>query len=306
MAERAVLALAYGTPRSLDDVERYYTDIRGGRRPAPEALEELTSRYRAIGGRSPLLEITEAQARGIAARLGVPVFVGQKHSPPTIPDAVAKLRAEGVSEAVGLVLAPHYSRLSVGDYERRVRDAAAAAGWEGRLMIVRSWHREPGYISLLTRRVHDALGTLPAQARPGAVTVFTAHSLPQRIVAEGDPYPAQLEETARLVAAAAGLGHWRTGWQSAGRTAEAWLGPDILDIVRDLARRDVPGVVVCPCGFVADHLEILYDLDIEASRLAGELGIVFARTASPNDDPALLDTLAEVCARAFAEASVGP
>lgn len=296
--KRAVLVMAYGTPASLDDVEAYYTDIRHGRPPTPELLEELTARYRAIGGRSPLLEITRAQADGIAQRTGYEVYVGFKHAPPFIPDAVAALAGAGIEEAVGLVLAPHYSVMSIGDYERRARLGADQHGWSGKLEMVESWHTEPGYIALLTGRVADAIARVGGNADDTTV-VFTAHSLPERIVAAGDPYPDQLHETAAAVAATAGLERWMTGWQSAGRTQDPWLGPDILDVLDTLARDGEQRVVVCPCGFVADHLEILYDLDIEAAGRAGELGLSFARTVSPNDDPAFLDTLAAVVERSL-------
>jgi ferrochelatase len=295
--KQALLVMAYGTPRSLDEVEAYYTDIRGGRRPPPDRLQELTDRYRAIGGRSPLFEITTAQAEGVSKRVGMPAFVGFKHASPFIPDAVKAMAAEGVTRAVGLVLAPHYSAMSVGDYERRARRGAEEAGWTGELNMIESWHLEPGYIELLADRVRASLTSLPEESRAGAVTVFTAHSLPERIVSANDPYPEQLRETAAAVAERAGLEHWEVAWQSAGRTDDKWLGPDILDVIEDLAGRGVTGVVVCPCGFVADHLEVLYDIDIEARELADKLGVALARTASPNNDPAFLDMLATVFRR---------
>jgi ferrochelatase len=295
-----VLVMAYGTPRALDEVEAYYTDIRGGRPPPPELLEELIGRYRAIGGRSPLLEITEAQTRGLEARLdGVTAYLGQKHAAPRIADAVRALAADGIERAVGLVLAPHYSALSVGDYALRAARAAEEAGWSGGLDMVESWHLEPGYVELLAARVRAALDSLPPKGRADAIVVFSAHSLPARIVAAGDPYPEQLGQTAQAVARAADLERWRVGWQSAGRTPEPWLGPDVREIVEELAAAGAPGVVVCPCGFVSDHLEVLYDLDVEAARVAARRGISFARTSSPNDDPAFLDVLAGVVGRAL-------
>ena len=295
--KQAVLVMAYGTPRSLDEVEAYYTDIRGGRRPSPDRLQNLTDRYRAIGGRSPLLEITQAQAEGVSKRVGRPAFVGFKHARPFIPDAVKAMAAEGVTLAVGLVLAPHYSAMSVGDYERRAQRGAEEAGWTGELDMIESWHLESGYIELLAERVRESLDSLPKESRAGAVTVFTAHSLPARIVSSNDPYPDQLRETAAAVAEHVRLEHWEIAWQSAGRTGDEWLGPDILEVIEDLDGRGVAGVVVCPCGFVADHLEVLHDIDIEARELADKLGIALARTASPNDDPAFLDMLAAVVRR---------
>jgi ferrochelatase len=291
--------MAYGTPSSLDEVEPYYIDIRGGKPPSPELLEELKQRYRAIGGRSPLLEITQAQAAGIGDRLDMKAYVGQKHASPFITDAVRAMTADGVELAAGLVMAPHFSYMSIGDYERRARDAAAAEGWAGELRMIDSWHLEDGFIDLLAARVTQALAELSDAARDEAVVLFTAHSLPQRVADVGDPYPRQLQETADAVGARAGLQRWQVAWQSAGRTQVPWIGPDVLEVLVDLAAKQVPGVVVCPCGFVADHLEVLYDIDIEAGALADDLEIELTRTASPNDDPRFLDVLAGVVGRAL-------
>jgi ferrochelatase len=295
-----VLVMAYGTPSSVDDVENYYTHIRGGRPPNAELLEELKQRYRAIGGRSPLLEITRAQAAGIADRLAVPAYVGQKHAAPFISDAVRTMAADGVGLAAGIVMAPHYSDMSVGDYERRARDAASESSWGGELHMVDSWHLEDGFVALLAADVTHALAQLSNEARDEAMVLFTAHSLPQRVVDAGDPYPRQLQETADAVAARAGLQRWQVAWQSAGRTQVPWIGPDILEVLVELAAKQVPGVVVCPCGFVADHLEILYDIDVEARSLAEELGMELVRTRSPNYDPVFLDMLAGVVERVLA------
>ncbi|MGH2820745.1 MAG: ferrochelatase [Actinomycetota bacterium] len=297
---KGLLMMAYGTPKDLDDVAAYYTHIRHGRPPPPDLLHELQERYRAIGGRSPLLDITRAQVRGVEQRLdGVKAYLGQKHASPYIADAVQAMARDGVDTAVGLVLAPHYSAMSIGDYARRAAAAAEEVGWKDRLEMVESWHLEPGYVTWLAARVRAAHGSLTPGAREGAVTLFSAHSLPERIVAAGDPYPRQLRETGAAVARELDLGGWRICWQSAGRTLEEWLGPDILDVLEDLAAQGVPAVVVCPCGFVADHLEVLYDVDIEARRRADKLDLVLARTDSPNDDPAFLDTLAAVARGAF-------
>jgi ferrochelatase len=299
MTRDAVLVMAYGTPRDLSEVEAYYTDIRHGRPPAPEQLEELTARYRAIGGQSPLLAITTAQAEGIRDRLnGIPVYIGQKHAAPRISDAVTRMKADGVEHAVGLVLAPHFSSMSVGDYERRVRAATASTGWTGTLEMVPSWHLEPGYLEFLSGALRAAREQLPRDARRESVVLFTAHSLPERILESGDPYPDQLRETAAAVAAQANIEVWETAWQSAGRTPDPWIGPDILEVLPRLKEQGAPAVVICPCGFVADHLEVLYDVDIEARNLAGELELPFARTRSPNDDPAFLDALASIAKRA--------
>ncbi len=296
---RAVIVMAYGTPRDLDDVEAYYTDIRRGRPPSPELLEELKDRYRAIGGSSPLLEITESQAAGLQERLGVPAYIGQKHAAPFIADAVASIADNDVEVAVGIVLAPHYSEMSIGDYARRLKGAAADKGWDGRIEVVRNWHLEPGYVEFLAREVDAAKATLP----PGAgepVVLFTAHSLPEKILENDDPYPTQLRETAEAVAEAAGIARWDTAWQSAGRTADPWLGPDLTEAIQKLAADGVSAVVVCPCGFVADHLEVLYDVDIEAKAVAQGAGVALARTRSPNVDAGFLDAVAGVVSRAFA------
>lgn len=300
MSGTAVLAMAYGTPAGPAELEAYYTHIRRGRPPTPELLAGLRRRYEAIGGRSPLLELTRAQVAGIERALGeagrpdVPVALGMKHAAPFIEDAVADLAAGGVRRIVGLVLAPHYSRLSVGEYAERARAAAAAAAGRPAVSVVPSWHLAPGYLDFLSTALEDALRTLPAQAHAGAHVLFTAHSLPTRILEEDDPYPTQLRETAAAVAVCTGLERWSVAWQSAGRTPEPWIGPDVLQALGEQAAAGASAVVVCPAGFVADHLEVLYDLDIEAAARARELGIAFARTASPNADPRLCGALAQV------------
>jgi ferrochelatase len=278
--------MAYGTPATLDDVEAYYTHIRGGRTPAPELVADLRRRYEAIGGTSPPLDITRAQARGIQQALGdgFVVELGMKHAPPFIEDAVATLARQGVRKIVAIALAPHYSAMSVGEYLRRAADAVRDDPID--LVGVDSWHLEPGYISLLSDQLR---GT-------AAHVLFIAHSLPARILETGDPYPDQLRESAEAIAKLAGIDddRWSLAWQSAGRTPEPWLGPTVLEVLPDLAARDVTDVVVCPQGFVADHLEVLYDLDIEAKALAETLGISLARTPSPNDNPRLCRALAGV------------
>jgi len=308
-----VLVMAYGTPRSLDEVEPYYTDIRRGRPPPPELLDDLVGRYRAIGGHSPLFEITEAQRKGLESRLGdIPTWLGQKHAAPFIPDAVASMAAAGIEYAVAIVLAPHYSSMSIGDYSARARAAANATGGRPVVEVIRSWHLEPGYIGWLAGRVHAAIASLPGQARTRTTVIFTAHSLPARILGEGDPYPEQLRQTAEAVAREAGLDSgsdratWMIGWQSAGRTADPWIGPDVLDVIDDAHSGGATGIVICPCGFVADHLEILYDVDIECKARADRLGVPFARTPAPNDDPAFLDVLAAVVRRALGERAAEP
>jgi ferrochelatase len=301
MSSSAVIAMAYGTPATLADLEPYYTHIRHGRPPSPELLAELRERYEAIGGRSPLLEITDAQAAGLQSALHaaghdeVEVVLGMKHAPPFIEDAARELVAAGVERVVGLVLAPHYSSMSVGEYSKRVVAALGDGPGAPSFAMVRSWATAPGYVEWLAQAVHAALAQL-GPAASDAEVVFTAHSLPAQIVAAGDPYPIELRATAEAVARAAGVARWSIAWQSAGRTADPWIGPDILEVIPEIAAEGARGVVVCPAGFVADHLEVLYDLDIEAAEAARELGLGFARTVSPNADPRLTATLADVVA----------
>ncbi|MEY2565895.1 MAG: protoporphyrin/coproporphyrin ferrochelatase [Actinomycetota bacterium] len=275
-----VLVMAHGTPASPDDVEAYYTDIRRGRPPTPDQLADLQRRYAAIGGISPLLERTRAQVAGLQAALGHGhrVVLGQKHAAPFIEDGRAELEAMGVDRVVGLVLAPHYSALSVGQYEERARPD----------VMIRSWHLEPQLIELLAQRVADA------GVDDDCEVLFTAHSLPARVIEMGDPYPDQLRETAEAVAARAGVERWRMAWQSAGRTPEPWLGPDILQVIPTL---DATRIVVAPIGFVSDHLEVLYDVDIEARRVADDAGKQLVRTASLNDDPRFIAILADIVRR---------
>jgi ferrochelatase len=301
MSSTAILAMAYGTPLRPDDIEAYYTHIRHGRRPPPELLAELRERYAAIGGMSPLLEITRSQVAGLRNALraaghgDVPVAVGMKHAPPFIEDGAQDLVLAEAQRVIGLVLAPHFSSMSVGDYGERARTALGADDGGPAFELVRSWATAPGYVGYLARVVRLALTEL-GPAADGAEVVFTAHSLPERILEAGDPYPAELRATAQAVAEAAELERWSVAWQSAGRTSEPWIGPDVLEVLPRVAADGATGVVVCPAGFVADHLEVLYDLDVEAAAAARELGLPFARTASPNAHPAFVSALADVVA----------
>jgi ferrochelatase len=296
MTRLGLLVMAYGTPRSLDEVESYYTHIRRGRPPEPEQLADLVRRYDAIGGISPLAQRTEAQRAALQAALDgrdpgtFTAVLGQKHAAPFIEDAVAELVSSGVESVVGLVLAPHFSRGSVGQYHDRASESLEPHGVP--YVRIDSWHLERAYLDFLTAAVQDARATLPEKHK----VLFTAHSLPERVL-EGDPYADQLRESAAAVAEAVGLlpwPDWALGWQSAGRTPEPWRGPDILEIIRELgATGRTEGVLVCPQGFTSDHLEVLYDLDIEATRVATEHGLAFARTRSLNDDPLVMAALAE-------------
>ena len=298
-----LIVMAYGTPRTPAEIEPYYTHIRRGRPATPEQLADLVSRYDAIGGISPLAQRTEAQRAAIEAALDerMPgrwtVVLGQKHAAPFIEDAVAELAAQGVTQAVGLVLAPHYSGFSVGEYQRRAAEAGAEAGLT--MHAVNNWHLDPAYVEFLTNAVVDAQRGLPDRHK----ILFTAHSLPERVLVD-DPYPDELQASAAAVMERISLpdgASWGLGWQSAGRTPEPWRGPDILELIREFgADDDVDGVVVCAQGFTADHLEVLFDLDIEATAVAGEVGLAFARTRSLNDDPAVMAALADLVIAAAA------
>jgi ferrochelatase len=292
----AVVLMAYGSPERLEDVPAYYADIRGGRPIRPELLDDLVARYRRLGieDGSPLNAITEATRAALERELGgdVPVFTGMKHWRPRIADAAERALASGADTVVGLVLAPHYSRLSIAGYRDQLERALAG---RAELAFVESWHDDEGFVELLADRVCGAESHV----------VFTAHSLPERILAEGDPYKDQLLETSRLVAEAAGLADWSFSFQSESPTGEPWLGPDILDHLADLHARGVRDVLVCPVGFVADHLEIRWDLDTEATERAEELRMRFARIEMPNADPPMIRVLASLVRGALSVPSAG-
>lgn len=300
-----LVVMAYGTPRSPDEIEPYYTHIRRGRPPTPELLADLTARYDAIGGISPLARLTEAQRaalqRGLDARMPDEwtVVLGQKHAAPFIEDAVAALADDGITDAVGLVLAPHFSGFSVGEYQRRASETGVERGV--RMHAIERWHLEPAYLDFLTDATREALAPMPERT----TVLFTAHSLPERVLVD-DPYPDELAESARVVAERLGITSWSIAWQSAGRTPEPWRGPDILEeLARIASDGSADGVVVCAQGFTADHLEVLYDLDIEARAVADRLGLAFARTRSLNDDPTVLSALADRVIAAMGEPADG-
>ncbi len=277
----AVVLMAYGSPSDLDDIRPYLEDIRGGRPVSEEAVEELTERYRRIGGRSPLDDVTEATRAALERELGLPVYAGMKHWSPRIAEASERALAGGADTIVGLVLAPHYSTLSIDGYRERLEQGLSG---RAKLLFIESWHDHGPYLDVLADRVR---GT-------DAHVVFTAHSLPARILDQGDPYKEQLLETCRLVADRADLESWSFAFQSASTTGEPWLGPDILDELVALHARGVERVLACPIGFVSDHLEILWDLDVEGRERAAELGLDFDRIESLNDDPELVRGLAEL------------
>ena len=317
-----VLVMAYGTASGPDDIERYYTDIRGGRPPSPEHLHELTERYAAIGNVFPLLDTTRAQADGIVTRLNAAddrdfrAYLGMKHSPPFVADGVARMRADHVERAVGIVMAPHWSGMSVETYVERAQRALEDQGGGIEISFVRSYHDHPMFVAFLASRVREALDGLASDERGGAAVIFSAHSLPVRSLPDGSlrckhcdcadscRYRDALQTTADLVADAVGIDDYLIAWQSAGRTSDPWWGPPVEEVLLHVAAAGHPAVVVCSAGFVADHLEILYDLDIEAKAIAEEAGIGFARTRMPNADPAYLDVLAQVVRDHLAEVRV--
>jgi protoporphyrin/coproporphyrin ferrochelatase len=289
----AVMLMSYGTPRTPADILPYYTHIRRGHPPTDQQLADLTARYEAIGGISPLAERTDAQRQAIQAVLDrladgkYHVTLGMKHAPPFIEESVAELAAQGFRRVVGMVLAPHYSAFSVGQYLDRLTIAAT----EHHIAVIgiESWATEPAFVEFVAAEIRSALASMPDQTR----VLFTAHSLPERILETDDPYPSQLQATAQCVASSLDLDNWGVAWQSAGRTPEPWLRPDILVVIDELAADGhTRGLLVSAVGFVADHLEVLYDLDIDASRRAANHGLAFARTASVNDDPAVMAALA--------------
>jgi protoporphyrin/coproporphyrin ferrochelatase len=288
MSDASVVLMAYGSPERLADVPAYYADIRGGRPIAPEHLADLVERYRRLGieESSPLNAITEETRAALEAVLRLPVFTGMKHWTPHIAEAAEAALATGARTIVGIVLAPHYSALSIQGYRDQLE---AAVGSRAALAFVESWHDEPGFVELLAARIR---GTQ-------AHVVFTAHSLPARILESGDPYKEQLLETSRLVADVAEVRDWSFSFQSESPTGEPWLGPDILDHLGALHEQGVDEVVVCPVGFVSDHLEIRWDIDVEARERAAELGMRLERIEMPNADPVFVRTLADIVRRAL-------
>jgi len=287
----AVLLMAYGGPGSLDEVEPYLSDVRGGRPTSPELLREIRHRYATIGGRSPILELTRGQAAGVARALGpgFQVYVGMRHWHPYIREVVDDIVRAGHRSVVGVVMAPQYSAMSVGAYEKKLLDAA-----EGRLEIalVRSWGDHPQFLAAVAERVTQALQRFPSP--PAVQVIFTAHSLPQRILAAGDPYPDELRAGAAAVARRLALTDWRFAYQNAGATADPWLGPDAGDVITELAAAGRNAFLLVPIGFVCDHVEILYDIDVEYQALAERLGVHLERTVSLNDDDGLVAAVADV------------
>jgi ferrochelatase len=295
-----VLVMSYGTPEDMDQVEAYYTHIRRGNPPASEQLKNLTDRYEAIGGLFPLRENTNKQVRALEEKLNqqypdihFTCYQGLKHAHPLIEDGVKQMAQDGIKEAVGVVLAPHFSTMSVGSYAKRAKEMAEELGVK--MSFVQSYHLHPALIDALVTRVENALARFTETNKDQVRVVFSAHSLPEKILELKDPYPEQLLETSRAIAERTGVSNWQFAWQSAGQTAMPWLGPDILDVLRTIHQKEhVQHVLICPIGFVSDHLEVLYDIDIECQGIARELGMHLERTESLNTDPQYIETLSDV------------
>ncbi|NLX08724.1 MAG: ferrochelatase [Chloroflexi bacterium] len=302
-----VLLMAYGGPDSLDDIPEYLLDIRHGRATSPELIAEITENYRQIGGKSPLLNLTRQQAAAVEAKLNADAppgvhyktYIGMRHWTPRIVQAVDEMIADGIRQAVALVLAPHYSSMSIAKYFQLLDEALAGRPDAFRYAPITSYHDHPLYIQALAERVQRGLAEMPADT----LVIFSAHSLPVRILAEGDPYDAQLRESAALIAQAAGLpdARWRFSYQSAGRSPEPWLGPQLQDFVLDLAQQGHRNLLSVPIGFVSDHVEILFDIDIQARQVAEEAGVRLERVPSLNDDPLYVAALADLVGRRYEE-----
>ncbi|GMN99567.1 ferrochelatase [Parageobacillus thermoglucosidasius] len=296
-----LLVMAYGTPYKEEDIERYYTHIRHGRKPSPELLEDLKQRYKAIGGISPLAQITLDQAKQLEKRLNsvqddmeFQMYLGLKHIEPFVEDAVRQMHEDDIEEAVGIVLAPHFSTFSIQSYNERAKAEAEKLGGPV-IYTIDSWYDEPKFIDYWVEKVKEVFASMSEEERDKAVLIVSAHSLPEKIIAAGDPYPQQLAETAKLIAEKAGVKHYAVGWQSAGNTPEPWLGPDVQDLTRQLHQEHgYTSFVYVPAGFVADHLEVLYDNDIECKQVTEEIGANYYRPEMPNTNAKFIDALATV------------
>jgi ferrochelatase len=293
-----VLIMAYGGPNSLDEIPGYLADIRSGRPTPRQILDEISSNYKLIGGKSPLLEFTRRQVAAVQAHFDPSKFkfyIGMRHWSPWIEDTIRDMLDDGITRAVSLVLAPHYSKLSIAKYQAKIAAGLEMYHDQIEFAHVESYHDAPGLIEALANRVVEGLNRWPADIRPKVHVVFSAHSLPVRIVKMGDPYADQLQETAELVAQKAGLEkeQWSWSYQSAGRSPEPWLGPQLPEHLEALAGKGIRNVVSLPIGFVSDHVEILYDIDIQAQQVASDLGLRLERPPALNDDPLFITALAD-------------
>jgi ferrochelatase len=296
MKKIGVLVMAYGTPSSTEAIEPYYTLIRHGRPPTPEQLADLTRRYNAIGGISPLRERTDAQVDALRAELErrapgrFEVRFGSKYEPPMIEETGATFVKDGFTDVIGIVLAPHSSSMSTDQYMDRARATLIGINFTG----IGAWWDFPGFLAIIANRVNAALAQIPAERRASTEVLFSAHSLPEKILLNGDTYPEQLRDSAEQAAKIAGTPHFDLAWQSAGRTPDPWLGPDILDVLRTKAASGITDIVSCPIGFVSDHLEVLFDIDVEAQDVAHAVGLNLVRTESLNAAPDFIALLADV------------
>ncbi|TYS90729.1 ferrochelatase [Rossellomorea aquimaris] len=296
-----LLVMAYGTPYKEEDLERYYTHIRHGRAPSAELLEDLRGRYEAIGGISPLAKITLDQAKSLEEHLNsiqddmeFKMYLGLKHIEPFVEDAVEQMHKDGIQEAVSIVLAPHFSTFSVKSYNGRAKETAEKLGGP-HITSVESWYDEPKFIQYWIDRVKETYASMSEEERSNAVLIVSAHSLPERILQSGDPYPMQLEETAKMIADGAGVKEYAVGWQSEGNTPDPWLGPDVQDLTRDLYKENgYKTFVYTPVGFVSDHLEVLYDNDYECKVVTDDIGASYYRPEMPNAKPEFIDAMADV------------
>jgi protoporphyrin/coproporphyrin ferrochelatase len=296
-----LLVMAYGTPYKEEDLERYYTHIRHGRAPSAELLEDLRGRYEAIGGISPLAKITLDQAKSLEEHLNsiqddieFKMYLGLKHIEPFVEDAVEQMHKDGIQEAVSIVLAPHFSTFSVKSYNGRAKETAEKLGGP-HITSVESWYDEPKFIQYWIDRVKETYASMSEEERSNAVLIVSAHSLPERILQSGDPYPMQLEETAKMIAEGAGVEEYAVGWQSEGNTPDPWLGPDVQDLTRDLFKeKGYKTFVYTPVGFVSDHLEVLYDNDYECKVVTDDIGASYYRPEMPNAKPEFIDAMADV------------
>jgi ferrochelatase len=294
-----VLIMAYGGPNSLEEIPGYLADIRAGRPTTPAVLEEIRHNYEQIGGKSPLLENTRKQVAAVQAQLDPARFrcyLAMRHWAPWIEEVVGQMLDDGATHAISLVLAPHYSKLSIARYQEKIADGLAMHRGHINFAHIESYHDAPQYIAALANRVQEGVSRWPRGQQDQVHIVFSAHSLPARILKMGDPYDRQLRETAQLVASQAGLrpGQWSWSYQSAGRSPEPWLGPQLEEHIADLAATGVKNIVSVPIGFVSDHVEILYDIDIKAQSVAKELGVRLERPPALNDDPLFIATLVDL------------
>ncbi|HAO5824094.1 TPA: ferrochelatase [Listeria monocytogenes] len=296
-----LLVMAYGTPYKDEDIERYYTDIRHGHKPSEEMIADLRGRYHAIGGLSPLAKITEAQAYGLVKALNdsqdeveFKAYIGLKHIEPFIEDAVEAMHKDGIEEAISIVLAPHYSSFSVEAYNKRAKDAADKLDGPS-IKAINDWYKQPKFIQMWADRINETAKQIPADELLDTVLIVSAHSLPEKIKQHNDPYPDQLQETADFIFEKVVVPHYALGWQSEGKTGEPWLGPDVQDLTRELyGQEKYKHFIYTPVGFVAEHLEVLYDNDYECKVVTDEVGAAYHRPPMPNADPEFLEVLRTV------------